>query len=61
MARGSLTFRQADITRALKAVVAAGAEVVRVEVDKEGKIVIVVGKPGAATDKAEGEGEWDRL
>ena len=37
------TFRQADVTRAVKAVVAAGMGIARVEIDKSGKIVIVTG------------------
>jgi hypothetical protein len=41
MARGPLTFRQQDVTRAVKAVVAAGVAVERVEVDQSGKIVVV--------------------
>jgi hypothetical protein len=45
MSRGPLTFRQADVTRALRAVKDAGVEVARVEVDKTGKIVVVVGEP----------------
>ena len=45
MARGPSTFRQQDVTRALRATVAAGIEVSRVEIDKEGKIVIITGKP----------------
>jgi hypothetical protein len=59
MARRNLTFRQADVIRAIKAVVAAGVEVARVEIDKDGKIVIVAGKPEVA--KANGGNEWDRL
>ena len=49
MARGALTFRQTDVTRAVKAVVAAGVEVARVEVDREGRIIVVArpaGEPG---------------
>jgi hypothetical protein len=41
MARGPLTFRQQDVTRAIKAVTTIGMTVVRVEVDRAGKIVIV--------------------
>jgi len=46
MGRGPCTFRPSDVTRAVKAVVAAGVEVARVEVDKAGKIVIIAGKGG---------------
>jgi hypothetical protein len=50
MSRGPATFKQRDLTRAVKAVVAAGLAVARVEVDKDGKIVIVPGTPGATID-----------
>jgi hypothetical protein len=43
MPRGPRTFRQQDVTRALRASVAAGVEVRRVEIDREGKIVLVFG------------------
>jgi hypothetical protein len=43
MARGPCTFRQKDVMRALRASVAAGVEVQRVEIDREGKIVLVFG------------------
>jgi len=42
--RGACTFKQQDVTRALRATVAAGIEVQRVEIDKEGRIVLVTGK-----------------
>ena len=47
MSRAACTFRKTDVTRACKAVAAAGYEVQRVEVDKDGKIVVVTGKPSA--------------
>jgi hypothetical protein len=37
------------VTRAVKAVVAAGVDIARVEIDSAGKIVIVAGKPLEAT------------
>ena len=41
MSRGPLIFKQRDLTRAVRAVMAAGKDVARVEVDQFGKIVIV--------------------
>jgi hypothetical protein len=38
------TFKQRDVTAAIKAVVAAGIEVAGVEVDRNGKIVVLTGK-----------------
>jgi hypothetical protein len=44
MSRRPSAFRQSDLTKAVKAVVAAGLEVAGVEVDKAGKIVVIAGK-----------------
>jgi hypothetical protein len=46
MARARCTFRQSDATRAARAVIAAGLHVQRVEIDRDGKIVVVTGKSG---------------
>lgn len=44
MGRAAATFRQQDVTRALRAVVAAGMEAARVEIEPaSGKIVIELG------------------
>jgi hypothetical protein len=62
MARDPLTFRQRDVTAAIKAVKAAGYTVARVEIDREGKIVIVpvtVTTEGSP-DKPESN-EWDEV
>lgn len=47
MARAPLTFRQRDITAAIKAVAAAGHTVARVEITKDGRILIEVAPLGA--------------
>ena len=44
MAKGRLAFKQRDLTRALRAMSAAGTPAQRVEIDREGKIVVFFGK-----------------
>ena len=41
MGHGKATFKQADLTRALRAVEKAGRDVVRAEIDRDGRIVLV--------------------
>jgi hypothetical protein len=61
MARAPSTFRQADVTKAVKAVTAAGVGIARIEIDKAGKIVIIpttdASQPGDSTEA----NEWDRV
>ena len=45
MSRAVRSFKKCDIAKAYKAVIDAGGEVSRVEVDREGRIIIVIGKP----------------
>jgi hypothetical protein len=58
MARAPSTFRQQDVTRAVKAVRAAGVNIGRIEIDPAGKIVIIL-----ATEETEAEhaevNSWD--
>lgn len=64
MSRAPQTFRQSDVMKAVKAVAAAGCAIDRVEIDKQGKIVVFVATPRSATvDQGAGEGgnEWDAI
>jgi hypothetical protein len=45
MPRRPANIRQADVTRVIKAARKANLEIARVEVDKDGKIVVIAGKP----------------
>jgi hypothetical protein len=47
------TFRQNDITRALRAAGAAGCEVRRIEINRDGKIVLVLTEPADPESKAD--------
>jgi hypothetical protein len=59
MSRGPLTFKQRDVTAAVKAVVAAGVEVARIKIGKDGSIEINTGKPAEFEPEGRGENEWD--
>ena len=60
MSRGQQTFKQSDVTKALKATVKAGIAVERVEIDKDGKIVVVTVRPeDTANGEKPGKNEWD--
>jgi hypothetical protein len=60
MARAPSTFRQSDVTRAIKAVVAAGVHIARIEVDGKGRIAIVTTDAPDA-QAMEGSNEWDNV
>jgi hypothetical protein len=55
--RGTSTFKKSDVTRAIKAALAAGVELMRVEVGKDGRIILFPGKPLEAMEV----NEWDAV
>jgi hypothetical protein len=60
VARTPSAFRQIDVTRAIKATRAAGIDIARIEIDRAGKIVIIMATEAAQIGAAE-ENEWDRV
>jgi hypothetical protein len=56
MTRGPLTFRQQDLVRALKGAKAAGFDVAKVWIEKDGKIVL--GFTNSELDGVEPKIEW---
>jgi hypothetical protein len=57
MGHGPATFKETDLTRALRAARKAGADVERVEIGRDGRIVLVL-RNG---DEVSPEGnEWDK-
>jgi hypothetical protein len=61
MARAPCTFRQTDVTRAVKAVAAAGVHIARVEIDRAGKIVIIAAETTEQLGETTEVNEWDRV
>ena len=60
MARAPSAFRQQDVTRAVRAVTAAGVHIARVEIDKTGKIVIITANATDHGGETREANEWDR-
>jgi hypothetical protein len=57
--RRSSIFKKTDVTRATRAVLAAGLEVARVEINsKDGKITVVPGRPDGGSA---GQNPWDEV
>jgi hypothetical protein len=60
LSRRPCIFRQTDLTRALKGARAAGIEIERFEIDKDGKIVVIAEKsPESPCDGEDERNEWD--
>jgi hypothetical protein len=57
MSKGQHTFKQGDVTKALKGAVNAGLRVQRVEIDRQGKIVVIAGRE----DQPAEANEWDSV
>jgi hypothetical protein len=53
-----VAFKQADVTRAMKGLKAAGEKVERIEIDRSGKIVAFLAGSGTSVG---GVNEWDEV
>jgi hypothetical protein len=62
LSRHPLTFRQRDVAAAIKAAKAAGCEVARIKVDKEGQITLILsnGKEKPLDEPCR-QNEWDEI
>ena len=57
MSKGPLTFKQTDLLRAIKTFQKLGLPIGRAEIDRDGKIVVVVGE-GKAKSEADELDRW---
>jgi hypothetical protein len=48
MARGRVAFKERDLARALRAAQKSGVPMQRIEIDREGRIVMIPGTPSTA-------------
>jgi hypothetical protein len=60
MSRGAQSFRQGDVTKAIKATVAAGLSVERVEIEGA-KIIVIAAKTGQEQNSGPEVNEWDSV
>ena len=60
MARGRVSFKERDLARALRAARKSGVQMQRIEIDREGRIVMIPGKPYDDPAK-QNENEWDEV
>ncbi len=60
MGHGPCTFKEVDVTRAIKAAEKSGKEVVRAEIEKNGKIVLVFNRGSEGPASTE-RNEWDEV
>jgi len=61
MTRRPASFRQRDLIRAVKAVIAAGLHVAGVKVNAQGDIEVVTGDDRAQDSPTQEGNEWDRI
>ena len=63
MPRAPLTFKQRDVAAAIRAAVQAGQQVDRIEIRRDGSIVVVLtnGKEQQVNDKLATSDEWADL
>jgi hypothetical protein len=61
MTRRPSAFRQSDLTKAVKAVIAAGLHVAGVKVSAQGDIEVVTGGDRAEDPPTQEGNEWDRI
>jgi hypothetical protein len=58
LANGKCTLKQIDVTRVARGVIAAGLEVVRMEIDADGKIIVMTGKATSTNEPTTDFDKW---
>jgi hypothetical protein len=61
MSRRQAAFRQSDVTKAVKAVIASGLRVAGVKVSAQGDIEVVTGDERVHDSPPQGGNEWDGI
>jgi hypothetical protein len=59
--RAQQTFKERDLKRALKAAVSLGLAIVRFEIDRHGKIIVVAGGSPAPDGTSDSSNPWDKV
>lgn len=57
--RRPCSFRETDVRRAIKAARSSGIEIGRVEIERDGRIIVIPGKPSDSAESSSDRNEWD--
>ena len=61
MAKGQLRFKQREVARAIRAAARSGVPTQRVEIDREGKISVILGWPDDRAANGDNKNPWDEV
>ena len=61
MSKGLQIFKQTDLLRAIRTFQKAGLPIARAEIDRDGKIIVVVGEGNGNSTKEERANGWDHI
>jgi hypothetical protein len=61
VSRARQTFKQRDITKALKGAFASGAQSVRIEISPDGKLTVLADREQSIQGAAHSVNEWDTV
>jgi hypothetical protein len=61
MPRSPCLFRETDVRRAVKAALSSGIDIARIEIGRDGRIILISGKRTETADESQKQNELDGI